>query len=93
MRSYIGMDLPKTAEEMALHFPGGFDEYDVDIERYANKLMPQYMFIRKNTKKEIGFCTNCGEEMNLKAIWPEEYAGWKHGDEINCPRCEEKYIL
>lgn len=31
--------------------------------------------------------------MNLKAIWPEEYAGWKHGDEINCPRCEEKYIL
>lgn len=90
MRSYIGMDLPKTAEEMALHFPGGFDEYDVDIERYANKLMPQYMFIRKNTKKEIGFCTNCGEEMNLKAIWPEEYAGWKHGDEINCPRCGRK---
>lgn len=51
MRSYIGMDLPKTAEEMALHFPGGFDEYDVDIERYANKLMPQYMFIRKTQKR------------------------------------------
>lgn len=87
MKNYTGMDLPETAEDMERHFAGGFDDYSEDIRRYAEMLMPQYLFLRKGTKKEIGYCSHCGEEMNLKAIWPEVYAGWKHGDEINCPHC------
>lgn len=87
MKNYTGMDLPASAEDMERHFAGGFDGYDPEIERYAKSLLPEYLFIRKGTKKEIGFCSHCGTEMNLRAIWPDEYAKWKHGDEINCPHC------
>lgn len=87
MKNCTGMDLPETEEDMERHFAGGFDSYGEDIRRYAKTLMPQYLFLRKGTKKEIGYCSHCGEEMNLKAIWPDVYAGWKHGDQINCPHC------
>ncbi len=89
-RDWTGMPLPQTAEELERHFPGGLDQYPPEAERYAREMLPDYLLVRKGTRKRIARCSHCGETMDLSAIWPDVYKTWKHGDEVNCPRCGKK---
>lgn len=86
-------NMPDTVEELEAYFQGGFEGYSGELVTYAEELLPQYLFIKKGTKREIGYCSHCQEEMNLKTIWPDEYGKWKQGDIVNCPNCGRKVTV
>lgn len=72
------VDMEKNEMECYLkHFS---NEYSDEIIEYVEKILPDYIFTRKNKGKYYGFCTTCKKSFRIMQ-------GFKHKDYEKCPEC------
>lgn len=69
--------------ELLKHFT---DTYSSEILAYADKILPNYLWVWRVKKDQYGYCTACKNEFQLNG-------SYRHKDSTRCPHCNQPVFV